>query len=170
MQVRDLFVLVIKLVVVSMGIDILFTTLPTVLLFFTAEFDVLDSNKLTVIAVVLSLLVLVLLYVLAGRIVDVLQVEKGLKSTTIQTNSFTLLHVAQLVIFCMGLGLLISHLPSFLSNSLFWFKAKAVENPYEYVQTGNYWFVSLFNLIIGYLFVANAPRIAQWVVKGQNKT
>lgn len=169
MQVRDLFVLVIKLVAIIGAVDILFTTIPTVLLFFTVEYNVLDSSKFNLITVVLSLLLLVLLYVFAAKIVDKIQVEKGFKNTTIQTEALTLTKIAQLAIFCMGLGLLIQHIPSFLSNALFWFKAKAVENPYEYVQTGSYWFVSLFNLMIGYLFVTNAYRIAYWVVQEQEK-
>lgn len=169
MQVRDLFVLVLKLVAIIGCIDIISTALPTIMLLFTLELDVLGHNKLSLLTVVLSLLFLILLYVFAAKIVDKIQVEKGFSSTTIQTNSLTMTKIAQFAIFCIGLGLFIRDLPPFLTNALVWFKAKAVDNPYEYVQTGNYWFISLFNLIIGFLLVTNTYRIAHWVIKGQEK-
>lgn len=59
----------------------------------------------------------------------------------------------------------LGHLPNFLSNSWYWFKASTVENPYEYVQKGNYWFVSVFNLIMGCILVSNSRKIAFWFVK-----
>jgi len=44
MQVRDIFILVIRLVVIIGGIDILFTALSATLLSFTTEFDVLNPQ------------------------------------------------------------------------------------------------------------------------------
>jgi len=120
--------------------------------------------------VISLLLLLVLLYVFAAKIVDNIQVErKRISKYNDPDRSINPNQNSAARYFFMGLWLLILHLPSFLSNALFWFKAKAIENPYEYVQTGNYWLVSLFNLIIGYVFVTNAYRIAHWVVKGQEK-
>jgi len=54
--------------------------------------------------VVISLLLLVLLYVFEAKIVDNIQVEKGFRNTTIQTEVLTLTKIAQLVIFLWDYG------------------------------------------------------------------
>lgn len=168
MQVRDLFVLVIKLVVLVLLIDVFFSTIPFIAIEVATTYDVLEANRANAVTLLITLVLLVLLFRYAGKLVDWLKIEQAFSNPVLSLPaSLTLAMLAQLGIFFVGVSLFIHHLPSFLSNTWFWFKATATENPYEYVQTGNFWFVSVFNLVLGYLFVFNAHRIARWIVKNQ---
>ncbi|MGG5507795.1 MULTISPECIES: hypothetical protein [unclassified Myroides] len=165
MKIRDLFVLLIKLLTTLLTIDLLLTTLPSYLVYLGKDYTVLSDNYLPLLSTTLMLILLLLLFVYAPKIVDILKVEQGFSSPILPVTSLTAVMIAQLGVFFIGLSLLIEHIPTFLSNSWYWFKAKAVDNPYEYVQTGNYWFVSVFNLVIGYVLIRNCRKIAFWFVK-----
>ncbi len=163
MRVRDLFVIVLKLVALSLVIHTFLLNLPLLVIRIWMDQDVLGTNGIELLYTVFLVGLLALLFVFAEKIVDFLKVEQGFTNPTIPTAALTVDGLTQLGLFFVGLGLLIDNLPSFLSNALFWFKAKAVDNPYEYVQTGNYWFASLFNLLVGYILIRNKEKISQWV-------
>lgn len=167
MQVRDLFILVIKLVVLVLLIDVVFSTIPFVAIEIATTHSILETNKANGVTLLISLVLLILLFRYAGKLVDWLKIEQCFSNPVLPLQHITLSMLAQLGIFFVGLSLFIHHLPSFLSNTWFWFKATATENRYEYVQTGNYWFISVFNLVLGYLLVFNAHRIARWMLKNQ---
>ncbi|MBB1140682.1 hypothetical protein [Myroides sp. WP-1] len=165
MKIRDLFVLLIKLIATLMTIELVLTTIPSFLVYLGKDYTVISDNYLPLLSVAINFILFILLFAYAEKIVKVLKIEKGFSSPILPTTSLTISMIAQLGVFFIGLSLLIGHLPTFLSNSWYWFKAQAVENPYEYVQTGNYWFVSVFNLVIGYMLISNSRKIAFWFVK-----
>lgn len=169
MRVRDLFVLVLKVVALSLGIHAVLLNIPSLVMRLWMDQDVWGTNGIELLHTVLLVGLLVLLFVFAEKIVDCLKVEQGFTNPTIPTEALTLDGLTQLGLFFVGLGLIVDHLPSFLSNALFWFKAKAVDNPYEYVQTGNYWFVSLFNLFVGFWLIRNKEKVSQWVLPKEEK-
>jgi len=162
MKIRDLFVLVIKLGTATMLIDLVFTSVPTLIVYFSTTFLVSGSDYVSLLSVLLSMMLLVVIFKYAGKLVDFLQVEKGFTSPIIPLPHLSVLTIAQLGIFFIGLMLFIQHLPSFLSNTWYWFKSSVKEDPYEYVQTGNYWFVSVFNLILAYFLVSQPKHIASF--------
>ncbi|MBB1149288.1 MULTISPECIES: hypothetical protein [unclassified Myroides] len=169
MRVRDLFVLVVKLVAGGLLIDVLVLNLPLVLYQIGMKEDVMGTNAMELVHILLLLVGLVLLFVYAGHIVDFFRVEKGFSNLTIPSKSLTMIGLTQLGVFFVGLRLIVDNLPSLVSNALFWFKAKSVNNPYEYVQTGNFWFVTLFNIVLGYLLISHMRKIALWVIPNQEE-
>lgn len=164
MRVRDLFVLVVKLVAISLLIHVFIFNVPSLFMQIWMNSNIVGVNGIELVQVFLLSVLLIVLFVFAGKIVDFLQVEKGFANPTLPTTTLTLSGLTELGIFLVGLLLIVDNLPSFLSNALFWFKAKAVDNPYEYVQTGNYWFVSLFSLIIGYVLISNKGKFAKSII------
>lgn len=169
MEVRDLFMLLIRLIAVFLGIDVFYSLISTVVVLFSTNLDVLSNNKINGINTVLIAVFLILLFVYAGKIVDFLKVERGFSNTAIATQNLTLSKVAQFGVFYIGLLMIVNHLPSFLSDAIFWFKVNAIDDSYNDMKIDNNWFVAIFNLVLGFLLLRNTAVVADWLIKGEDK-
>ena len=169
MRIRDLFVLAIKLMAFSLLIDLAFTSFPTSLFYLVNNQYLSGFEGMALVSVLCSFAVLLLVLVFAGKIVDLLQVERGFSNPIISIGTLSLVQIAYFAVFCIGLLLIVQNLPLFLRDIWMWFKENAVENTQQFSQISENWWLGPFQVFLGYMMLQYAGEFAQILIKEQKK-
>lgn len=175
MTKRDFFILIIKIFGLYSIISSLFSVLPNNISFVIQNIEIIGIIWLLATA----LIIIGLFYLLlskADKISKLLKLENGFDEDRIDFNGLKSLDIIKFVVLIIGGLLFVENIPTFLSHTLFAFKSsipqgfdQAYENQgllkYNRLEDYVYWISSAFNLIIGYLLIANFKKISNYLNK-----
>lgn len=175
MTKRDFFILIIKIFGLYSIITSLFSVLPNNISFVIQNIEIIGIIWLLATA----LIIIGLFYLLlskADKISKLLKLENGFDEDRIDFNGLKSLDIIKFVVLIIGGLLFVENIPTFLSHTLFAFKSsipqgldQAYENQgllkYNRLEDYVYWISSAFNLIIGYLLIANFKKISNYLNK-----
>lgn len=175
MTKRDFFILIIKIFGLYSIITSLFSVLPNNISFVIQNIEIIGIIWLLTTA----LIIIGLFYLLlskADKISKLLKLENGFDEDRIDFNGLKSLDIIKFVVLIIGGLLFVENIPTFLSHTLFAFKSsipqgfdQAYENQgllkYNRLEDYVYWISSAFNLIIGYLLIANFKKISNYLNK-----
>lgn len=175
MTKRDFFILIIKIFGLYSIITSLFSVLPNNISFVIQNIEIIGIIWLLATA----LIIIGLFYLLlskADKISKLLKLENGFDEDRIDFNGLKSLDIIKFVVLIIGGLLFVENIPTFLSHTLFAFKSsipqgfdQAYENQgllkYNRLEDYVYWISSAFNLIIGYLLIANFKKINNYLNK-----
>lgn len=175
MTKRDFFILIIKIFGLYSIITSLFSVLPNNISFVIQNIEIIGIIWLLATA----LIIIGLFYLLlskADKISELLKLENGFDEDRIDFNGLKSLDIIKFVVLIIGGLLFVENIPTFLSHTLFAFKSsipqgfdQAYENQgllkYNRLEDYVYWISSAFNLIIGYLLIANFKKISNYLNK-----
>lgn len=175
MTKRDFFILIIKIFGLYSIITSLFSVLPNNISFVIQNIEIIGIIWLLATA----LIIIGLFYLLlskADKISKLLKLENGFDEDRIDFNGLKSLDIIKFVVLIIGGLLFVENIPTFLSHTLFAFKSsipqgfdQTYENQgllkYNRLEDYVYWISSAFNLIIGYLLIANFKKISNYLNK-----
>lgn len=178
MTKRDFFIVLIKVFGLYLIIVTVFSTLPYNIMLATGIGYVGVIWIIAAILIVAGLLFLLLTQ--AGRISDILNLEKGFDEERIDFSGLKNLDLIKFVLLLIGGFLFLENLPVFLSDTLLIFKAfvpkgfdSAYENQgtlrYDRLEDYTHWISSGFNLLVGYLLISNFKKISQYLHEKTSK-
>jgi hypothetical protein len=123
-----------------------------------------------IIAVVIVLFVIHLMIFRTDRIIELLRLDKGHASESIETNQVTPKSLYLVVIVCVGLLLLTNNVVTLLTQIYY---AIEVKLPNEAPMTSNFRLSSLIYAFIsiglGLFLTMNASRLAKWFISKNNQ-
>lgn len=159
MTKRDFFILLIKAFGLFSVITSLFSTLPSNFYFATIELDAISIIWIVVTTAIMGGLFVLLIFK-AGKVVDILKLDKGFDDDRIEFSGLTSAHIIKTAVFIIGGFLILENIPPFLSHTLFEFKADVAGynlNGRDHFR----WAVSALNVVIGYLLLTNYEWVAR---------
>lgn len=159
MRKRDFFIIIIKLFGLFSAIATVFSALPGNLYFAFNDFD-LWAIIWIIIVVSFVFGVFILLIFNSGKLVDLLRLDKGFDSDKLDFGNLNAEEIVKVGVFIIGGLLIIDNIPTFLIQTYYAFKERAIGN--LFVQ-GNkfYWVMSGINILLGYLLVTNFSFVAR---------
>lgn len=174
MTKKDFFSVVIKLYGLYAAIITIFQTLPTLysVVWNMREFQ-LSALLWMLFYAGLGVSFFLLLLFKSDAIVRFLRLEKGFDDDTIIFGNFNDSSVVKLAILLIGGFLILDNFSDFIAHCYFGFKSSIGSTLLEdrsYSERDYFkWFVSAFNVLIGYLFVTNFKKIAGWMLDGSKE-
>jgi len=172
MTKRDFFRIIIKLFGLYALILTVFTYIPTNIGYVTFQFE-LASLLWILGGALLAFAAYFLLIINTNRIINFLKIDRGFDEERIELGNFNNNKILKLGIILIGGFMIVDYLPTFLHYSYLAFKSKVSNNglnsldqmefgmPSDYL----YWVVSGVNLVVGYIFLTNYHRIADWLTR-----
>ena len=159
MTKRDFFILLIKIFGLYSLIASLFSALPGQLSFLIQS---LDPISLTIMigSIVFVLGLFTLLIFKADKIVSLLKLDRGFDEERIELEKIDSTQIIKIGTFIVGGFLLLDHLPIFLSQTIFAFKASQIGLEHR-DRDKMIWLANGLNVIIGYLLLTNYDFVAK---------
>ncbi len=176
MTKRDFFRIIIKLFGLYSLILVVFNYIPANIGFMFRDFQwVALVWILGLTTFVASIYVFLILKV--DRIIDLLKIDKGFDDDQIILGDFTTKKLVKFAILLIGGFLVVDYLPSFLHNSYIAFKEQVTDGRLNFAEGIQYktsyffreWILEGINILIGFLFITNYQRLADWLVRKENK-
>ena len=176
MTKRDFFRIIIKLFGLYSLILVVFNYIPANIGYMFRYFQwVALVWVLGLTTFVASIYVFLILKV--DRIIDLLKIDKGFDDDQIILGDFTTKKLVKFAILLIGGFLVVDYLPSFLHNSYIAFKEQATDGRLNFIEDVQYktsyfyreWILQGINILIGFLFLTNYQRLANWLVREENK-
>ncbi|MFD0976984.1 hypothetical protein [Salinimicrobium gaetbulicola] len=170
MTKKDFFRILIKLFGIYALILSLFTYIPSNISYITYQFE--PINLIYVFGFTALIIgVYILLIRQTDRIINLLKIDKGFDDERIILGELNAVKILQLGLIIIGGFLIIDYLPNFLNYTFLAFKGQVSPSGLNYMEQVQFgsptdylnWFVSGFNLILGYLLLTNYLRIAKWL-------
>ena len=165
MSKRDFFILIIKLFGLYSIITSLFSGLPSQLYFISQSFDPL-SLTIGLISVSLIIGLFIFLISKANKVVCLLKLEKGFEEDRIEIGKLDSEQIAKIGAFIVGGLVFLNHLPTFLSQTIFSFKASQM-GLVQSERDKMLWLADGLNIVIGYLLLTNFEYVGKRI--GNNK-
>ena len=161
MSIKDLFIIIIKLLGLYFLITNLFSDLAISVGYFLLEGDLgLFLGSLPRVIVTAGLWAGLILY--ANRLVEILKPHEGFEKDTVDFNGHGSEFVVKVGCFVIGGLLLINNLPLFIQEVSIAFQSESSES------NGNMnWVGSAINLVIGVLLIRNHNQISKLLVNSQ---
>lgn len=159
MTKRDFFILLIKIFGLYSLIASLFSTLPGQLSFLVQSLDPISLSIMTASIVVVMGLFALLIFK-ADKIVDLLKLDRGFDEERIELDKIDSDQIIKIGTFVIGDLLLLDHLPTFVSQTIFAFKASQIGLEHG-DQDKMIWLANGLNLVIGYLLLTNYDFVAK---------
>ncbi|WP_298122136.1 hypothetical protein [Flavobacterium sp.] len=168
MTKRDFFRILIKIFGLYSLVLSIFTVIPQNISNILYQFDIMILLIILASTLISVGLFLILLFK-TDFIIDKLKLDKGFDDIQINFGNLTNESILKLAIFIIGGFLIIDYTPSLLFDLVNAFKNKATFSTIEgssidYFQI----FVSLINIVIGYLFITNYKSISKFLDKKQS--
>ncbi|WP_298139399.1 hypothetical protein [Flavobacterium sp.] len=168
MTKRDFFRILIKIFGLYSLVLSIFTVIPQNISNILYQFDIMILLIILASTLISVGLFLILLFK-TDFIIDKLKLDKGFDDSQINFGNLTNESILKLAIFIIGGFLIIDYTPSLLFDLVNAFKNKATFSTIEgssidYFQI----FVSLINIVIGYLFITNYKSISKFLDKKQS--
>jgi hypothetical protein len=163
MTKKDFFILLIKLFGLLFFVRALFYQLPSLFFVLYTQFELTMIISSVVIFVLLSLVVFSLVFK-AGKVVEILKLDKGFDEERIDLSNLNIKTIAKFAIFLIGGLMIMDYLPEFISYAILAFKGNNIGINYSSPSAFN-WFVSGLNLLIGGLLIANYSFITRLLFK-----
>lgn len=159
MTKRDFFILIIKLFGLYSLILSLFTFIPKNFSLALFEIDII-SIVWMIMASLIIIGIFILLIFKSEKIVKLLKLDKGFDDDKIILGNFDQKQIVMLSSILIGGFLIIDNIASFLSHTIFFFKADITGMKYNNLSYLK-WTISGLNIIMGYLLITNHKSIAK---------
>ncbi|MCR9154806.1 MAG: hypothetical protein NXI09_11900 [Bacteroidetes bacterium] len=159
MTKRDFFILLLKIFGLYSLIASLFSALPGQLSFLIQSLDPISLIIMTV-SIVIVLGLFALLIFKADKVVNLLKLDRGFDEERIELGKIDSDQIIKIGTFVIGGFLLLDHLPTFLSQTIFAFKASQIGLDHN-DQDKTIWLANGVNIIIGYLLLTNYDFVAK---------
>lgn len=174
MTKKDFFRTVLKILGLYFLAMVVFNYLPNIVAFFHS----LPVLSLILAIVVISLFACIFLLLIfkPDPIIRILKLDKGFDDDALSTKRIEFVNLLKIAIIAIGLFLIISYLPTFLTHLLFLLKL-VVKNRNEITDQvdnallTNYvaWGIKILSLIVGYLMITNYSTIARFIINKDSK-
>lgn len=165
MTKRDFFRVLIKIFGMYSLVLSIFTVIPQNISTILFQFDIMILVIILASTMITLGLFLILLFK-TDFIIDILKLDKGFDEEQINLGNLTNESIFKLALIIIGGFLIIDYTPTLLFDIVNAFKSKSTFSSIE-GNSVNYFdiVVSVINILIGYLFIANYKSIAQFLNK-----
>lgn len=165
MTKRDFFRVLIKIFGMYSLVLSIFTVIPQNISTILFQFDMMMLVIILASTMITLGLFLILLFK-TDFIIDILKLDKGFDDEQINLGNLTNESIFKLALIIIGGFLIIDYTPTLLFDIVNAFKSKSTFSSIE-GNSVNYFdiVVSVINILIGYLFIANYKSIAQFLNK-----
>jgi hypothetical protein len=172
MTYKDFFRLAIKLFALMAIVSSLFSTLPQLVGYFSADV----TYYMIVFLVVTVLLLIGMFYYLIIKvdfIVDLFRLDKGFDKQEIPIQHLNSKNILEFGVVIIGLYMLINAIPDFISDAFYWVSTRAkgynagfpfISETESRTQIGYHF----LQILIGYLLVSNFDRVVRFLTPKEN--
>lgn len=170
MTKRDLFRLLIKIFGLYSIVTVLFSSIPSQIIFALNSFDILSIAWLLLLLIV-TIGLFALLIFKSDKLVSILKLDKGFDEERIEFQNFNSQSIVKLAVIIIGCILIIKNIPSFISYTLLAFKSSfnndLTRNVIKFTHLNQYvyWISSFLNIFIGYLMLTNYTYLSRLIGK-----
>ncbi|MCU4162347.1 hypothetical protein [Carboxylicivirga caseinilyticus] len=159
MTKKDFFILIIKLFGLYSVITSAFITIPQNISLLMMDFNLVSLIFISL-AVAIPITLFVFLIFKSHRIARMLKLEQGFDTDTLELGKLNSNEIVKIAVLIIGGIMILNNLPHFIFQSVSWFQSEMRNNILNTPDNWK-WFVSGFNITIGYLLITNVRLVVK---------
>ncbi len=164
MTKRDFFILIIKLFGLFSLVTSLFTVLPQYFSYLTYREEFFSYSIIVGITLMLGGFFLILIFKAPG-IVKFLKLDQSFDDERIDFGNLRSESIIKISCLIIGGLMIVNNLPTFLINAYNAFRDNVNNHGFLSFEDTFYFWMSLINVIVGYLLITNVDLICRFFVK-----